>query len=380
MESVSEQESRPSVFQRVAAVIEDLPAIGKDQRNTQQNFNFRGIEDIMRALKPLLAKHQVIVVPNVVERQDSERPTKSGGTLYTVLLHVRFTFYGPDGDSFTASGWGEGTDSGDKATNKAMTGAFKYVLVQVFSIADAGTADADAESPEQAPDLRGQATITKAQVNALTKAADKARLPLERVLKGYKVEEASRLTTVQYQQAMARLAEMAEEPNETPPEPEPNPQPGPDQIPLTPDVVEQPTQDDGPNTIWADDAAKIEERAAMLGIPLHRLLRRYKLERAVGLTPEQADTVNRRLDKLEAERKEPLALEEGAEPITKEQLHAIAELGRKLDPSHPDEPIADRLGEYGVEHAEQLTKQQGVGMIMRLQNAQKARKAEEVKA
>src|SRR5688572_14318035 len=152
---MSEQGSEPSyrsVHQAVAAIIAELPAVGKDQRNEQQRFNFRGIDDIMRVLKPLLAKHQVIVVPDVLERIDTERPTAKGGTLYTVLMHVRFSFYGPAGDSFTASGWGEGTDSGDKATNKASSSAFKYVLVQVFAIADAGTADADAESPEAAPD------------------------------------------------------------------------------------------------------------------------------------------------------------------------------------------------------------------------------------
>lgn len=376
---MSDKEQRePSVFERVAAVIEELPAIGKEQKNIQQNFKFRGIDDIMRALKPALAKHQVVVVPDVIERIDAERPTARGGTLYTVLLHVRFTFYGPAGDSFTASGWGEGTDSGDKATNKSMTSAFKYVLVQVFAIADAGTADADAESPEAAPDLRGQTTITKAQVATLTKAAEKARLPLERILTGYKVDEAGQLSTVQYQQAMARLAEMGMEPDPVTAEPSPESD-NPAKTSSGDVTPEQPTLDEGaePTTIWADEAARIEERAAMLSIPLHRLLRRYKTERAINLTPEQAVTVNKRLDRLEAERKEAVDVTDNADPITKEQLHAMAELARKLDPEHPDEPIADRLGEYGVEHAEQLKGSQGVAMIMRLQNALKARKAEQ---
>jgi len=138
-----------TVFQRVIAIIDELPAIGKTQRNTQQNFMFRGHDDVMNALNPLLAKHGVFVVPDVVERIVSERVTGSNKTMYEVNLHVRFAFYGAEGDSFTASGWGEGTDMGDKATSKAMTMAFKYVIAEVFALATAEVSDADAGTAEE---------------------------------------------------------------------------------------------------------------------------------------------------------------------------------------------------------------------------------------
>jgi hypothetical protein len=54
--------------------------------------------------------------------------------MYEVNLHVRYTFYGPQGDYVCADAWGEGTDSGDKATNKAMTMALKNVIAQTFAI------------------------------------------------------------------------------------------------------------------------------------------------------------------------------------------------------------------------------------------------------
>jgi hypothetical protein len=153
-------EDRRTVYERMVAVIAELPAIGKTQKNTQQNFMFRGHDDVMNALNPLLAKHGVFIVPDVLERITGERVTGNQKTMYEVNLHVRFTFYGLLGDSFRASGWGEGTDMGDKGTNKAMTMAFKYVVAQAFALATAEISDADQTSPEET--TRGAAAAAAA--------------------------------------------------------------------------------------------------------------------------------------------------------------------------------------------------------------------------
>jgi len=157
-ELVRPREGGLTVYERMVAIIEELPAIGKTQRNQQQGFMFRGHDDVMNALNPLLAKHGVFIAPDVLERETATRSTDRGKTMYEVNLHVRFTFYGAGGDSFTASGWGEGTDMGDKATNKAMTMAFKYVVAQTFALATAETSDADATSPEETTSGGGRQT------------------------------------------------------------------------------------------------------------------------------------------------------------------------------------------------------------------------------
>jgi hypothetical protein len=136
---------------------------------------FRGHDDVMNALNPLLAKHGVFVVPNVLERVTGERQTAKGSTMYEVNLHVEFTFYGEAGDSFTASGWGEGTDMGDKSTSKAMTMAFKYVVAQAFALATAETSDADADAPEET--TRGDAR--QARVENVPRVFDPARHMLD---------------------------------------------------------------------------------------------------------------------------------------------------------------------------------------------------------
>ncbi len=175
--SVSET---PSVHQRIVAVMAEMPALGKTRRNEQQNFMYRGHDDVMNALTPLLAKHGVHVVPDVVERIVGERQTRSGGTMYEVNLHVRFRFYGASGDFVEASGWGEGTDSGDKATNKAMTMAFKYVLAQVFALSTEESVDADATTPEETVRRKSAAPHPTGGAPA-TEAADSLTAVMERL-------------------------------------------------------------------------------------------------------------------------------------------------------------------------------------------------------
>lgn len=138
-----------TIHQRMIGILGDLPPIGKNQRNEQQNFMFRGIDDVLNALNPLLYQWGVYYVPHVLERIDATRKTARGNDLYVVNLHVEYTFHGYDGDTVVADAWGEGTDSGDKATNKAMTGAMKYALFQAFAISTQEAQDSDHSTPEE---------------------------------------------------------------------------------------------------------------------------------------------------------------------------------------------------------------------------------------
>lgn len=141
----------PAIHLAMSRIIGELPAIGKESENKAQQFMFRGIDDVLAALKPLLARHGVHYTPEVLERIAEVRSTRNGGTLYVVHLHIRFTFYALDGSSIVASAWGEGSDSGDKATPKAHTGAQKSALNAVLSLATKESAadDPDRTSPEE---------------------------------------------------------------------------------------------------------------------------------------------------------------------------------------------------------------------------------------
>lgn len=143
------------VFKSMSAVQEELAQLGisKSSRNQQQGFMFRGIDAVYNALSPLLAKHKLLILPRCVSRESTERTTKAGGVLFYVVVLAEFDFVSAvDGSKHTVSMFGEAMDSGDKATNKAMSIAYKYAAFQAFCIPTEETAvDPDGEVHQVAP-------------------------------------------------------------------------------------------------------------------------------------------------------------------------------------------------------------------------------------
>ena len=137
-----------NIYQAITDIMSEGYAITKDKRNAQQGFRYRGIDDVLNTFQPLLAKHHVFVVPEVLDQQRQERTTGKGGSLLYSLLRMRYTFYAEDGSSVSAVVVGEGMDSGDKASNKAMSAAMKYAMFQVFCIPTEEMQDPNAETPE----------------------------------------------------------------------------------------------------------------------------------------------------------------------------------------------------------------------------------------
>ncbi len=143
-----------SVYKAINAVQADLAKTGivKDRRNAQQGYNFRGIDDVYNALAPLLAKHGLCILPRILSRDSQERQTAKGGTLFYVTVEAEFDFVcAEDGSKHVVRTFGEAMDSGDKATNKAMSAAYKYAAFQAFAIPTEADNDADAHTHEVSP-------------------------------------------------------------------------------------------------------------------------------------------------------------------------------------------------------------------------------------
>jgi len=129
------------IHMAMAAVMADVGHISKDRKNVQQGYNFRGVDDVYQALQVIMAKHGVFSLPTILGERSEERTTKSGGSLIYRVLTIKYTFYAFDGSSVDCSVVGEGMDSGDKASNKAMSVADKYALLQAFKIPTAEAKD-----------------------------------------------------------------------------------------------------------------------------------------------------------------------------------------------------------------------------------------------
>lgn len=135
------------IYELIGKAMNDIGAIGKDDFNSQQKYNFRGIDAVMNALNPVMRKYGLFCTPEVLNQVREERATTNGGTLKYSLLTVKYTVYAPDGSTVCATVIGEGMDSGDKASNKAMSVAFKYAMFQLFCIPTEEFVDSDFETP-----------------------------------------------------------------------------------------------------------------------------------------------------------------------------------------------------------------------------------------
>ena len=136
------------IYSAICSAMEEIGAIGKEAKNIQQGYMYRGIDAVYNALQPVLIKNHIFVVPEVLDQTREERQTSKGTNIIYSILRVKFTFYADDGSCISAVVTGEGMDTGDKASNKAMSVAFKYACFEVFCIPTEEMQDPDSETPE----------------------------------------------------------------------------------------------------------------------------------------------------------------------------------------------------------------------------------------
>jgi hypothetical protein len=126
---------------------------------------------VYNALAPFLAKHGLCILPRVLNRESVERQSKAGGALFYITVEVEFDLVAADGSKHTIKTFGEAMDSGDKATNKAMSAAYKYACMQSFCIPTEGDNDADAQTHQVASKVEKPKGIEMDHTKALMASA-----------------------------------------------------------------------------------------------------------------------------------------------------------------------------------------------------------------
>lgn len=191
------------VYAAINAVQADLARSGISKGRTAnvgggRSYTFRGIDDVYNAVGPLLAEHGLCILPRMISREVVERRSSNDTALFYVTLVAEFDFVAvADGSLHTVRTFGEAMDSGDKATNKAMSAAYKYALVETFCIPTEGDNDADATThvvkaatapPELLARMRDAASqgrpVFAAAWRALTAEQRASLMPHEQDLRG----------------------------------------------------------------------------------------------------------------------------------------------------------------------------------------------------
>ena len=191
------------VYATIARVTGKLAkdGIAKARRNKDQNFAFRGIDDVYNVLSRILSDEGLNILPRVLSRVVAERPTRNGGVMNNVVVEVEFDFVcAEDGSRHTVKTFGEAMDTADKATNKAMSAAMKYACLMAFQIPTEGDNDADASTPEVLAQPEGPADETGA-IELIRSAVDIKDL----VRIGKSIQDRTPAVKAAYRDMQARL-------------------------------------------------------------------------------------------------------------------------------------------------------------------------------
>lgn len=209
-----------NVYAKIAAVQSELAKVGisKSRRNQQgSGYNFRGIDEVYNTLSPIMAEQGLCILPRIIGRTLVERSAKSGGTLFYVVVEAEFDFVSADdGSTHTVRTFGEAMDSGDKATNKAMSAAYKYAALMTFAIPTEGDNDADATTHEVAPakpaQQRQQAkpdamreVLTDAQWGIISDLIGQTNTDAKAFCTAFKIKSVKELPSDQFDRARAML-------------------------------------------------------------------------------------------------------------------------------------------------------------------------------
>lgn len=166
------------IIKLLSAVMAEVGGVGKNERNAHQGFQFRGIDAVVNAVSPALRKHGVVVVPEVLEVSHETVEVGAKRTVQaSVHVTVAYKFYAPDGSNITATVAAESMDSGDKATAKAMSVAFRIALLQALCL-PTDEPDPDSESYTRSDRVQ---YATEDQVARFIKACEDAALDHEQV-------------------------------------------------------------------------------------------------------------------------------------------------------------------------------------------------------
>ena len=166
----------------------------------------------MNALSPALIKYKLFVVPEVLNQRREERQSANGGNLIYSICTIKYTFYAEDGSFVSATVVGEGMDSGDKATNKAMSVAFKYACFQVFCIPTEEMRDPDAETPPPSTPVYA----TDQMRDTFLAECKRIGKPAKAILKFIGAPSLAELTVKQFETAMMNFKKTPSAPTSPP--------------------------------------------------------------------------------------------------------------------------------------------------------------------
>ncbi len=138
-----------SIYEALPLITADIGAVGKNNKNRDQGYAFRGIDDVVNGIHSLFARYGVGCIPRVLEHRQDEVQSKSGTRGWHTVIKMQYKLTGRDGTNEIGEGIGESLAYDDKGTPKAQAMAFKYFLTQAFTIPTQENLDTEYDKTEE---------------------------------------------------------------------------------------------------------------------------------------------------------------------------------------------------------------------------------------
>ena len=140
--------SNKSIADKLSRIQAGFPVVGKDRQAAMGaggNYKYRGVDDAMGALNPLLTKHRVTMMVEWNKPEVTSVQTASGkGAFMAIATGQAIFLCGDSGEAFTVNMSGVGMDSSDKCEMKAKANALKYTIYQCFTVPTSEVKDSEA--------------------------------------------------------------------------------------------------------------------------------------------------------------------------------------------------------------------------------------------
>lgn len=195
-----------NIYERLSLITAEIGVVEKNLKvQVNKNSSYKAVSerDVLDAVKPIEEKYRVYsypVVRNVIDRDTLVKESEYNGTITrtnTFFLRVetiyRFVNMDKPEEYIETTVYGDGLDTGDKATGKAMTYADKYALMKAYKISTGDDPDKDA-SPENGYE-KAEPKATDKQISMLEDLYTDAEM--ESLLKKVNIKSMRDLTITQ---------------------------------------------------------------------------------------------------------------------------------------------------------------------------------------
>lgn len=170
-----------NIFEKINEVMKSIEYLAKDDQVAFGTTKYKAIseEKVTTAVREQLVKQGIVIIPVEQQSENKEliRTDKSVNMLTSVHVKYRIQNIEDINDYIEVESNGTGVDTQDKGVGKAMTYAYKYMLLRTFAIPTGedpdkiSSAETDAKMKHEIEVQKdGEQKIDKNKIEALNKA------------------------------------------------------------------------------------------------------------------------------------------------------------------------------------------------------------------